>query len=128
MTWDSFWPLSARVAAGHRTQVTAEVRRSYLHHPGRARAVRRLVQCDTDKREGRSSAVAAAVAVGTGSVQTNWIRIPDMPSIIQVATNPAATVPPTRNRSANALLPPCAIVITRAPEARCESTKNTASQ
>ena len=64
----------------------------------------------------------------TGSVQTNWMRIPDMPNMIQVATNPAATAPATRNRSAKALLTPCAIMITRAPDARCESTKNTASQ
>ena len=107
----------------------------YLHHPGRARAVRGLVQCHTDKREGWSGAVAPAVAVRTvaqefrtGSVQTNWMRIPDMPSIIQVATDPAATAPPTRSRSASALWIPCAIMITRAPDVRCDSTKNTASQ
>lgn len=36
-----------------------------------------------------------------------------MPSIIQVATNPAATAPATRNRSADASLTPCGIMITR---------------
>ena len=63
---------------------------------------------------------ALVTSFRTGSVQTNWMRIPDMPSMIQVATNPAATAPATRNRSANASPTPCAIMITRAPDARRE--------
>ena len=35
--------------------------------------------------------------------------------MITVATSPAATAPPTMNRSANALLTPCALMIPRAP-------------
>ena len=31
---------------------------------------------------------ALVTSFRTGSVQTNWMRIPDMPSLIQVATNP----------------------------------------
>ena len=49
------------------------------------------------------------------SIQTNWTRIPHIPSMITVATSPAATAPPTMNRSANALLTPCALMIPRAP-------------
>src|SRR5262245_29315845 len=98
-------PRAALQPHSRRIAQAAEGRRPYLQHPGRARAERRLVQCHTDKREGWSSAIAPAVAVGTvaqkfrtGSVQTNWMRIPDMPSMIQVAKNPAATTPPTRSR------------------------------
>ena len=40
-------------------------------------------------------------------IQTNWTRIPHMPSTITVATIPATTAPPTMNRSANVGFTPC---------------------
>src|SRR5215831_18636254 len=55
-------------------------------------------------------------------IQTNWTRIPHIPSMINVATSPATTAPPTMNRSANALLTPCAIMTSRPPAARCART------
>ena len=61
-------------------------------------------------------------------IQTNWTRIPHIPSMITVATSPATTAPPTMNRSANALVTPCAIMTPRAPPARWARTKNAASQ
>jgi hypothetical protein len=61
-------------------------------------------------------------------IQMNWTRIPHMPSMITVATIPATTALPTMNRSANALLTPCARMTARAPAARCARTKNTPSQ
>jgi hypothetical protein len=62
------------------------------------------------------------------SAQMNRMRIPHIPSMITVATIPATTAPPTMNRSANALLTPCAIMTARAPAARCARTKNAPSQ
>jgi hypothetical protein len=61
-------------------------------------------------------------------IQTNWTRIPHIPSMITVAMTPATTAPPTRNRSANVLLTPCAIMTERVPAARCARTKNAPSQ
>jgi hypothetical protein len=61
-------------------------------------------------------------------IQTNWMRIPDIPSMITVARIPAATAPPIINRSASALLMPCAMMTDRAPAARCARTKNAPSQ
>jgi len=61
-------------------------------------------------------------------IQTNRTRIPHIPSMITVATSPARTAPPTINRSASALLTPCAIMTARAPAARCARTKNAPSQ
>jgi hypothetical protein len=61
-------------------------------------------------------------------IQTNWTRIPLIPSMIHVAMIAATTVPPIMNRSANALLTPCAIMTARAPVARCARTKNAPSQ
>src|SRR6516164_9311189 len=61
-------------------------------------------------------------------IQMNWTRIPHIPSMITVATSPARTAPPTINRSASALLTPCAIMTARAPAARCARTKNAPSQ
>ena len=62
------------------------------------------------------------------AIQTNWTRIPHIPSMITVATSPATTAPPTINRSANALVTPCAIMTPRAPTARWARTKNAPSQ
>src|SRR5215472_16146487 len=61
-------------------------------------------------------------------IQTNWTRIPHIPSMITVATSPATTAPPTMNRSANALVTPCAIMTPPAPTARWARTKNAPSQ
>ena len=61
-------------------------------------------------------------------IQTNWTRIPHIPSMITVAMTPATTAPPTMNRSANVLLTPCAIMTERVPVARCARTKNAPSQ
>ena len=61
-------------------------------------------------------------------IQTNWTRIPLIPSMIHVAMIAATTVPLIMNRSANALLTPCAIMTPRAPAARCARTKNAPSQ
>src|SRR5262249_39141131 len=61
-------------------------------------------------------------------IQTNRTRIPHIPSMITVATSPARTAPPTINRSASALLTPCAIMTARAAAARCARTKNAPSQ
>src|SRR5215469_6473314 len=61
-------------------------------------------------------------------IQINWTRIPHIPSMITVATSPATTAPPTINRSANALLTPCAIMTSRAPAARCARRKNAPNQ
>ena len=65
-----------------------------------------------------SSTIFPSAMRATGKrlrIQTNWTRIPHMPTMITVATSPATTAPPTMNRSANAFLTPCAIMTPRAP-------------